>query len=109
MKTFVFWVMVISMMLRVTAFSTVTVHFVPIMVWKGLTEEGAAFLLGAFAFINLGAHFFLGWIADKVNKPGLLSVCQFLSTKARCPPAPCLHWQSQRWRSQWYCHCSGPR
>ena len=77
MKTIVFWVLVISMMLRVMAFSTVTVHFVPIMVWKGLTEAEAAFLLGAFAFINLVCHFFLGWIADKVNKPGLLSACQF--------------------------------
>lgn len=93
MKTFVFWVMVISMMLRVTAFSTVTVHFVPIMVWKGLTEEGAAFLLGAFAFINLGAHFFLGWIADKVNKPGLLSVCQFLCVVAVLP----LVWSAAPW------------
>jgi sugar phosphate permease len=93
MKTFVFWVMVISMMLRVTAFSTVTVHFVPIMVWKGLTEEGAAFLLGAFAFINLGAHFFLGWIADKVNKPGLLSVCQFLCVVAVLP----LIWSAAQW------------
>src|SRR5215470_18405174 len=82
MKTTVFWLLVISMMLRVTAYSTVTVHFVPIMVWKGLSHEGAAFLLGAFAFFNLTAHFFLGWIADKVNKPWLLCICHFVCVVA---------------------------
>ena len=53
MRTFVFWILVISMMGRVAAYSTVTVHFVPLMVWKGLTQEESAFLLGAFAFINM--------------------------------------------------------
>jgi sugar phosphate permease len=52
MRTFVFWVLVISMMGRVAAFSSVTVHFVPLMVWKGLSQEESAFLLGAFAFFN---------------------------------------------------------
>ena len=85
MKTIVFWVLVVSMMLRVAAFSTVTVHFVPLMVWKGLSQEGAAFLLGAFAFINLAAHFCLGWIADKVNKPGLLCVCHLMCAFAVLP------------------------
>jgi len=82
MKTIVFWLLVISMILRVTAYSTVTVHFVPLMVWKGLSHEGAAFLLGAFAFFNLTAHFFLGWIADKVNKPWLLCICHFVCVVA---------------------------
>ena len=82
MKTIVFWLLVTSMMLRVAAYSTVTVHFVPIMVWKGLSQEGAAFLLGAFAFFNLTAHFFLGWIADKVNKPWLLCICHFVCVVA---------------------------
>jgi sugar phosphate permease len=94
MKTMVFWVLVISMMLRVAAFSTVTVHFVPLMVWKGLNQEGAAFLLGAFAFINLGAHFYLGWIADKVNKPGLLCVCHLVCAVAVLP----LVWSAARWQ-----------
>src|SRR5882762_5288494 len=78
MKTWVFWLLVISMTARVTCYSTATVHFVPLMVWKGLSEGAAASLLGAFAFINLVAHFVLGWIADRVNKPKLLAACHFL-------------------------------
>ena len=78
MKTWVFWLLVISMTARVTCYSTATVHFIPLMVWKGLSEGAAATLLGAFASINLLAHFLLGWIADRVNKPKLLAACHLL-------------------------------
>jgi MFS family permease len=78
MKTWVFWLLVMSMTARVTCYSTATVHFIPLMVWKGLSEGAAASLLGAFALINLVAHFVLGWIADRVNKPKLLAACHLL-------------------------------
>jgi MFS family permease len=78
MKTWAFWLLVVSMTARVTCYSTATVHFVPLMVWKGLSEGSAATLLGAFALINLVAHFILGWIADRVNKPKLLAACHLL-------------------------------
>jgi sugar phosphate permease len=78
MKTWVFWLLVVSMAARVTCYSAATVHFVPFMVWKGLSEEAAASLLGAFAFGNLISHFVLGWIADQVSKPKLLTVCHLL-------------------------------
>ena len=78
MKTWPFWLLVVSMTARVTCYSTATVHFVPLMVWKGLSEAAAASLLGGFALINLLAHFALGWMADRVNKPKLLALCHFL-------------------------------
>jgi len=82
MKGAVFWLLVLSMTTRVAAFSSVTVHFVPIMVWKGLTQEHAAFLLGAFAFLNLFVHFVLGWIGDLSNKPRLLAGCMLLAASS---------------------------
>jgi len=85
MKTFVFWLLVISMTTRVAAYSTVSVHFVPIMVWQGLNESEAAFMLGSFAFINLAAHFVLGSIGDRVNKPGLMALCHLAPTLAVVP------------------------
>jgi MFS family permease len=78
MKTWAFWLLVSAMAARVTCYSTATVHFVPIMVWKGLSEAAAASLLGAFALVNLAAHFVLGWIADRVNKPKLLAACHLI-------------------------------
>ena len=75
MKTWVFWLFVIGMTVRVGAYSTITVHFVPIMVWKGLTQEHAAVLLGAFAFLNWAAHYVIGPLADAMNRPKLLTLC----------------------------------
>jgi MFS family permease len=85
MKTAAFWLLVISMLARVTCYSTGTVHFVPLMVWKGLSEGAAASMLGAFAFINLAAHFVLGWIADRVSKPKLLTACHVLPALSVAP------------------------
>jgi MFS family permease len=78
MKTWVFWVLVVSMTARVTCYSAATVHFIPLMVWKGLSEGAAASLLGVFALVNLLTHFVLGSIADRVNKPKLLALCHLL-------------------------------
>ncbi|MBM2804866.1 MAG: major facilitator superfamily 1 [Deltaproteobacteria bacterium] len=75
MKTWVFWLFVISMTVRVGAYSTISVHFVPIMVWKGLTQEHAAVLLGGFAFLNWAAHYVIGPLADAMNRPKLLTAC----------------------------------
>jgi MFS family permease len=77
MKTLAFWSLAFSMLARVATQSTMMVHFIPIMVWKGVTEERAALLLSAFALLNLGFHFFLGWIADRMNKPRLISLWMF--------------------------------
>jgi MFS family permease len=94
MKTWVFWVLVVSMTARVTCYSAATVHFVPLMVWKGLSEGAAASLLGAFALANLVAHFVLGWIADRVNKPKLLAACQLLPALS----VPPLLWDLGYWQ-----------
>jgi MFS family permease len=79
MRTLVFWLFVVSMTVRVGIYSTLTVHFVPLMVWKGQTQEYAAFLLGGFAFLNWVAHFVIGWVADAVNRPKLLTYCMVVA------------------------------
>jgi sugar phosphate permease len=93
MKTWVFWLLVISMTARVTCYSTATVHFVPLMVWKGLSEGAAASLLGVFALVNLVSHFVLGWIADRVNKPKLLAACHLIPALS----VPPLMWDLGSW------------
>jgi sugar phosphate permease len=85
MKTWIFWVLVSAMTARVTCYSAATVHFIPLMVWKGMSESAAASLLGIFALVNLLAHFVLGWIADRVNKPKLLAACHLLPALSLVP------------------------
>src|SRR6266511_2880230 len=67
---------------RSLAFTTVTTHFIPMMVWKGLTQTEASFLLAGFAIFNLPIHFLLGWIADFVNKLKLVTICLLLGVIA---------------------------
>jgi MCP family monocarboxylic acid transporter-like MFS transporter 13 len=85
MRTRIFWTLVVSMMLRSASFTTVTTHFIPIMVWKGLSQTEASILLAGFAIFNLPLHFVLGWIGDFVNKPKLTAICMLLALSAVLP------------------------
>jgi MFS family permease len=82
MRTSAFWFLTLATALRIVALSAVNVHYVPIMVWKGMTAQGAAFLLGAQAFLGLLSHVFVGWIADRVDKSRLMAVCMVISAIA---------------------------
>jgi len=96
----IFWNLVCSMTCRSLAFTTVTTHFIPIMVWKGLSQTDASVLLAGFAIFNLPIHFLLGWIADFVNKPKLVTVCLFLGVIAVLP----MQWTNSLW-ALWFFTC----
>ena len=93
MRTRIFWMLVVSMMARSAAFTTVTTHFIPIMVWKGLSQTQASVLLAGFAIFNLPLHFVLGWIGDFVNKPKLTAICMLLGIVAVLP----MLWSNSPW------------
>ena len=93
MRTQIFWMLVVSMMARSAAFTTVTTHFIPMMVWKGLSQTEASVLLAGFAIFNLPLHFVLGWIGDFVNKPKLTAICMLLGVVAVLP----MLWSDSRW------------
>ena len=85
--------LVVSMMARSAAFTTVTTHFIPIMVWKGLSQTQASVLLAGFAIFNLPLHFVLGWIGDFVNKPKLTAICMLFGIVAVLP----MLWSNSPW------------
>ena len=88
-----FWILILSMTARGAAFTTVTTHFIPMMVWKGLTQGEASVLLAGFAIMNLPIHFLLGWIADFVNKPKLVALCILIGVIAVLP----MLWSDSLW------------
>jgi sugar phosphate permease len=96
----IFWNLICSMTCRSVAFTTVTTHFIPMMVWKGLSQTEASVLLAAFAIFNLPIHFLLGWIADFVNKPKLVTVCLSLGVVAVLP----MLWTDSLW-ALWFFAC----
>jgi sugar phosphate permease len=89
----IFWNLIFSMFARSAAFTTVTTHFIPMMVWKGMSETNASVLLAGFALFNLPIHFLLGWIADFVNKLTLVTICLFLGVIAVLP----MLWSNSLW------------
>ncbi|HEY7321159.1 MAG TPA: MFS transporter [Candidatus Binatia bacterium] len=73
LRTRSFWLLTAATGIRIVILSAINVHYVPIMVWKGISEPRAAFFLGAQAFMSLPSHLLFGWIADRVNKPRLMA------------------------------------
>ena len=75
-----FWFLTMATGIRVIILSAVNVHYVPILVWKGLDEQRAAFFLAAQALMAVPSHVLFGWIGDRVNKPRLMAGCMLLAT-----------------------------
>lgn len=82
MRTTAFWMLILATMFRVAGLSAILVHFIPIMVWKGLSEQRSAILLANLALFGLPAHLFLGWLADHVQKPRLMATTMLVATTA---------------------------
>src|SRR4029434_2041740 len=79
MRTSPFWYLTIGTALRIVVLTAVAVHYVPIMVWKGMSQTEAAFLLGAQSFLGIPATLLLGWLSDRINKAKLMAVCILLA------------------------------
>ena len=79
MHTSSFWFLTVGTTLRVIVLTAVTVHYIPILVWKGLSQTEAAFLLGVQAFLGIPITLSFGWLADRVNKPRLMAVCMLFA------------------------------
>jgi len=82
LRTPAFWVLVLASILRLVGFSAVLVHFVPILVWKGLGEQTAALYLAPMSLLSAFAHLFLGWLADRWPKPRVLALGMASGTAA---------------------------
>ena len=74
-----FWYLTIATAIRVIILSAVNVHFIAIMVWKGMSPQRAAVFLAAQAFMAVPSHLLFGWIGDRVNKPRLMAGCMILA------------------------------
>ena len=68
-RSFAFWGCVLAAGVRNGSYHAISVHFIPLMVWKGLSPAQAAWLLSGFAFLGMTSSLVLGWFADKSHKP----------------------------------------
>jgi len=77
-----YWIIAFSTTVRLSIASAVSVHFVPIFVWKGFEQQVGANMLALMTFIATGLILFIGWIGDKYSKKLILfsgQICLALS------------------------------
>lgn len=75
LRTLQFWLLMASISLRLLVTVALNTHFVPILVWKGMSEAASAYLVSLSAFISIIASLALGWLGDRWNKTLLSSIC----------------------------------
>jgi MFS family permease len=74
-RTRAFWTLAAGTVLRMSVHGTIFVHFVPILVWKGESQQMAANLIGLLALCSVPLILFFGWLSDRVGRPPLLAAC----------------------------------
>jgi MFS family permease len=67
-RTPTFWLLSAFHSLRNIPYSGVTVHLVPLLVWKGLDQPMAAFFVGFTAFATVIVRPLTGWLGDRQSK-----------------------------------------
>lgn len=77
LRSFAFWGSVLAAGIRNGSYHAISVHFIPLMVWKGLSQAEAALLLSMYAFLGMVATLLFGWFADNTNKPRLNALILF--------------------------------
>jgi len=86
LRSFAFWGSVLAAGIRNGSYHAISVHFIPLMVWKGLSQSEAAFLLSVYAFLGMAATLALGWFADRANKPLVTALILFAAAGAMFLP-----------------------
>lgn len=86
MRSFPFWSLVTAAGIRNGVYHAISTHFVPLMVWKGMSEQQAGYSLGLFAFLGFASTLLIGWLADMMNKPRLLAIILFTAAGAMLLP-----------------------
>jgi MFS family permease len=86
LRSFAFWGSVLAAGIRNASYHAVSVHFIPMMIWKGLSQQQAALLLSAFAFLGMASTLLFGWLADRAHKPRLCALILFCAAAAMLLP-----------------------
>jgi MFS family permease len=83
-RSYAFWALVFGAGVRNASYHAISTHFIPLMVWKGMSQHEATLLLSAFAFLGFTSTLIIGWLADSMNKPRLVSMILFTAGVSIC-------------------------
>ena len=72
--TVTYWMLMGTISLRLFVTVALNTHFIPIVVWRGISEATGAFLVSLFAFGSILSMLGMGWMGDRWNKSFLSCV-----------------------------------
>ena len=73
LRTLSYWLLALSISLRILVTIALMAHIVPILVWKGMSEATSAYLVSLFTFSSIVTTLVMGWMGDRWNKTLLCS------------------------------------
>ena len=78
MRTPVWWILALTTTVRTSNNGVFQVHFIPIFVWKDVTETGAAVMVGLTQLIATPMILGVGWLGDRWSKKAILVLAHFV-------------------------------
>lgn len=73
LRTREFYVLAAGTVLRISVHGAIFVHIIPILVWKGQSQQAAANMVGLLALTAVPVILVLGWMSDRIGRQKLLS------------------------------------
>jgi len=74
LKTTTFWLLMVASSLRISVTSGLLVHAIPIMTWRGLSEQSGADLIALLFFIAIPARLFFGLYSSGIQTRFILGM-----------------------------------
>ena len=74
MRTPAWWILALTTTVRTSTNGVFQVHFIPIFVWKGFSELGAASMVGVTQLLATPLILLVGWLGDRWSKRAILVV-----------------------------------
>ncbi len=75
LKSYAFYLLSLCISLRILVTVALSAHMIPILVWKGMSEAGAAYLVSLYAFLAIIGMLVMGWVGDRFPKQRICSLC----------------------------------
>jgi MFS family permease len=74
LRTKAYWILMGAISLRLFVTSAVNAHFIPILVWRDMSETTGAYLVSLYALSSIFTTVAIGWIGDRWSKPLVCSL-----------------------------------
>ncbi len=79
LRTPTFWYFAAAQFCRMASFGAITVHIIPMLVWKGQSEQGAAFMFSVIPLIGIPMTLVYGVLADRFSKQMVIALSTLVS------------------------------